>query len=81
MWVHTWAQTLVILLVYVTKGNTLLKEYESQFTKDETSIGTRILTSMMINMGNSDPVSQKPNPIAMKNYQWVKEEIEKLTCS
>ena len=22
MWVHMWAQTLVILLVYVTKGNT-----------------------------------------------------------
>ena len=33
---------------------------------------------MMINMGNSDPVSQKPYPIPMKNYQWVKEEIEKL---
>ena len=29
-------------------------------------------------MGSSDPVSQKPYPIAMKNYQWVKEEIEKL---
>ena len=28
--------------------------------------------------GNSNPVSQKPYPIAMKNYQWVKEEIEKL---
>ena len=40
--------------------------------------GTTPLTSMTINMGNSDPVSQKPYPIAMKNYQWVKEEIEKL---
>ena len=34
------------------------------------------LTSMMINMGNSNSVSQKPYPITMKNYQWVKEEIE-----
>ena len=33
---------------------------------------------MMIDTGNSDPVSQKPYPIAMKHYQWVKEEIEKL---
>ena len=33
---------------------------------------------MTIDTGNSDPVSQKPYPIAMKNYQWVKEEIEKL---
>ena len=56
----------------------LLKECESQFMKDETSIRTTPLTSMMINIGNSDPVSQKPYPIAMKNYQWVKEEIEKL---
>ena len=33
---------------------------------------------MTINMGNSDPVSQKPYPIAMKTYQWVKDEIEKF---
>ena len=58
--------------------DTLLKEYESQFTKDETSIGTSPLTSMTIATGTSDPISQKPYPIAMKHYQWVKEEIEKL---
>ena len=53
----------------------LLKQYESQFAKDKTSTS---LTSMMINAGNPDPVSQKPYTIAMKHYQWVKEEIEKL---
>ena len=58
--------------------DTLLKEYESQFAKDETSIRTTPLTSMMIDTENSDSVSQKPYPIAMKYYQWVKEEIEKL---
>ena len=58
--------------------DTLLKEYESQFVKDETSIRTTPLTSMMIDTGNSDPVSQKPYPITMKNYQRVKEKIEKL---
>ena len=33
---------------------------------------------MSIDTGNSEPVSQKPYPIAMKHYQWVKDEIEKL---
>ena len=56
--------------------DTLLKEYETQFAKDETSIGTTPLTEMTIDTGNSEPISQKPYPIAMKNYQWVKEEIE-----
>ena len=59
----------------------LLKQYESQCAKDETSIGTTPLTSMTIDMGDSDPVSQKPYPIAMKLYQWVKEETEKLLAA
>ena len=63
------------------KLDVLLKEYETQFAKDETSIRTTPLTKMTINTGNSDPVSQKPYPIAMKNYQWVKEEIEKLLAA
>ena len=56
----------------------LLQEHESQFAKDETSIGTTPLTSMTIDTGNTDPVSQKPYPIAMKHYEWVKDKIEKL---
>ena len=64
-----------------SKLDALLKEYESQFVKDETWIGTISLTSMTINTGSSDPVSQKPYPISMKNYQWVKEEIEKLLAA
>ena len=61
-----------------SKLDALLKEYASQFTKDETSIGTTPLTEMTIDMGTLEPVSQKPYLIAMKNYQWVKDEIEKL---
>ena len=64
-----------------SKLDALLTEYESQFEKDETCIGTTPLTSMMIDMGISDTVSQKPYPITMKNYQWVKEEIEKLLAA
>ena len=50
-------------------------------TKDETSLGTTPLTSMIRDTGTSDPISQKPYPIAMKHYQWVKDEIEKLLAA
>ena len=33
---------------------------------------------MTIDTGTTDPVSQKPYPIAMKHFEWVKDEIEKL---
>ena len=56
----------------------LLKEYESQFMRDETTIGTTPLTKMSMDTGNSEPLSQKSYPIAMKHYQWVKDEIENL---
>ena len=56
----------------------LLRTFKDQFTKDETTIGTTPLTQMSIDTGDSDPISQKPYPVAMKHYQWVKEEIDKL---
>ena len=60
------------------KLQALQKEYALQYAKDEMTIETTPLTEMTIDMGNSDPVSQKHYPIALKNYQWVKEENEKL---
>ena len=36
---------------------------------------------MTIDTGTSNPISQKPYPIAMKHYQWVKDEIEKLLAA
>ena len=56
----------------------LLKKYDSQFAQDETSIGTTPLTEMTIDTGTSEPLSQKPYPIAMKHYKWVQNEIHKL---
>ena len=56
----------------------LLGTFKDQFAKDEMTIGTTPLTQMSIDMGDSDPVSQKPYPIAMKHYNWVKEEIDKI---
>ena len=61
-----------------TKLMELLKEYDFQFAQDEASIGTTPLTEMTIDTGTSKPVSQKPYPIAMKHYKWVKDEINKL---
>ena len=58
--------------------NNLLGTFKDQFVKDEMTIGTTPLTQMSIDMGDSDPVSQKPYPVAMKHYNWVKEEIDKL---
>ena len=43
-----------------SKLNTLLKEYASQFAKDEMSIETTPLTEMTIDTGTANPVSQKP---------------------
>ena len=60
------------------KLQALLKEYASQFTQDETSIGTIPLTEMMIDAGISEPVSQKPYLNVMKHYQGIKDEIEKF---
>ena len=42
------------------------------------TIGTTLLTQMSIDTRDSDPVSQKPYPVAMKHYNWVKEEINRL---
>ena len=47
----------------------LLRTFKDQFAKYETTIGTTPLTQMSIDMGDSDPISQKPYPIAMKHYQ------------
>ena len=59
----------------------LLEEYNSQFAQDETSISTTTLTSMSIDTRTADPVSQKPYPITMKHYDWVKNEIQKLLAA
>ena len=58
--------------------NQLLESIKSQFTQDKMSIGTTHLTKMQIDMGDLEPVSQKPYPIPMKHYDWIRSEINKL---
>ena len=36
---------------------------------------------MTLDMGTTNPVSQKPYPIAMKHCEWVKNEIEKVLAA
>ena len=36
---------------------------------------------MTIDTGTTDPVSQKPYPIAKNHYEWVKDEIEKFLAA
>ena len=62
-----------------TRFTTVLKEYDSQFAQDGTSIRTTPLMEI-IDTGNSELVSQKLYLIVMKHYQWVKEKINKLTA-
>ena len=52
-----------------TKLEEMLTEYKSQFTQDETTIGTTPLTKMTIDTRDSEPVSQKPYHIVMKHYK------------
>ena len=54
----------------------LLGTFKDQFAKDKMTTGTTSLTQMSNDTGDSDPVSQKPYPVAMKHYNWVKEEID-----
>ena len=56
----------------------LLETFKSQFAQDETNIGTTHLSKMQIDMGDSEPVSHRPYPIAMMHYDWVRSEINKL---
>ena len=61
-----------------SKLDTLLKEYETQFAKDETSITTTPLTEMTINTGDSEPTSQKTIPYSKEDLPIGKGRNRKL---
>ena len=75
----TFTTPLHTLLIDVEQSlNQLLETFKSQSAQDETSIGATYLTKIQIYMSDSDPVSQRPYLIAMKHYNWVGSEINKL---
>ena len=41
-------------------------------------LAQHLLTEITTDTRTLEPVSQKPYPITMKHYQWVKDEIENL---
>ena len=55
----------------------LLVTFQSQFAQDETSNGTTHLTKSQNDKDDSEPVLQRPYPIVMKHYDWVRSEINK----
>ena len=46
----------------------LLTTFKNQFAQDKRTIGMTPLTQMSIDTGDSEPVSQKPYPVATKHY-------------
>ena len=75
----TFAPPLHALVGDVRKSlNKFLETFKSQFSQDGTNIGTAHLTKIQIDMGDSEPVLQRPYPITMKHYDWVRSERNKL---
>ena len=56
----------------------LLEQCSDAFTKDTTQIGTTPLIEMDIDIGDNPPIVKRPYTIALKHYDFVKEEINKL---
>jgi len=56
----------------------LLNKYKDSFAEDETNIGSTTLIKMSIDTGDHLPVSKKAYTLSLKNYDWVKNEIDKL---
>ena len=56
----------------------LLKENHDAFAEDERQIGITPLIKISIDTGDHLPIPKKPYAIALKHYNWVKEEIDKL---
>ena len=56
----------------------LFEANKDTFAADERQTGTTLLIKMSIDAGDSCPIAKKPYTLALKHYDWVKEEIDKL---
>ena len=56
----------------------LFEENKDTFAKDERQIGTTPLIKISIDTGDACPIAEKPYTLALKHYEWVKEEIDKF---
>ena len=56
----------------------LLDVNKNAFAEDERKIGTICVIQMSIDTEDHPPMTKKPYTLALKHYDWVKEEIDKL---
>ena len=56
----------------------LLEENHNAFAEDERQSGTTPLIIMSINTSDHLPIAKKPCALALKHYDWVRDEIYKL---
>ena len=56
----------------------LLGENHDAFAEDERQIGTTPLIKMPTDTSNHPPIAKKPYNLALKHYNWVRDEIDKL---
>ena len=56
----------------------LFEANKDAFAEDERQIGTTPLIKMSIDTGDTCLLAKKPYTLALKHYDWVKEEIDKL---
>ena len=56
----------------------LLDNNTDASVEDERKLGTTPLTVMTIDTGDHPPITKKPYTLALKHYDWVKEETDKL---
>ena len=56
----------------------LMKDNDDAFATDERQISTTPLIEKEIDTGDHPPIAKKLYILALKHYEWVKEEIDKL---
>ena len=55
-----------------------MKENHDAFAADEREKGTTPFTKMSIDTSDNPPIAKKQYALALKHFDWVKEEIDKL---
>ena len=63
------------------KFEELCEEYGEAFSKINEDISRTKLVKMDIDTGDSPPVSSRPYTLPLKQYEWVRREIESLECA
>ena len=56
----------------------LLEVNQDAFAKDERQIGATPILKMSIDSSKHPPIAKKPYALALKHYNWVRDEIDKL---